>query len=382
MTQSSSLPAGRRHDLDWVRVLALGLLVLYHVGMFYVSWGWHIKSIHASPAIEPLMRLVNPWRLPLLFFVSGMALRIAMTRADPRRLLSRRTLRLGIPLLFGFLVLNAPQAYYELLAKGEVSPGFLAFWVQYLDFDFEFSIITPTWNHLWYLAYLLVYTFLVVALSPVLLPLAAAVLRIWPQRFRHWGLIVLLILPFLAYELLLSDRFPVTHTLIDDWFNHANSLTAMLLGYLAGGGSGLSQALDRFRRPLCWLSLALGALLVFGSTGEAVGAIRVIYGWAVVLALLGLARRHLNRRGKVLAYLNEAMLPYYVLHQTMIVCIGAWLSGLSLPVAAEASLVLGGTILSCLLAYEFLIRRLSLLRPLFGVPMWVRNHPPPVIKAT
>ena len=206
-----------------------------------------------------------------------------MTRADPRRLLSRRTLRLGIPLLVGFLVLNAPQAYYELLAKGEISPGFLAFWVQYLDFDFEFSIITPTWNHLWYLANLLVYTFLVVALSPVLLPLAAAVLRIWPQRFRHCGPIVLPILPFLAYELLLSDRFPVTHTLIDDWFNHANSLTAMLLGYLAGGGSDLSQALDRFRRPLCWLSLALGALLVFGSTGEAVGVIRVIYGWAVVL---------------------------------------------------------------------------------------------------
>ena len=38
----------RRHDLDWVRVCAFGLLVLYHVGMYYVTWDWHVKSPHAS----------------------------------------------------------------------------------------------------------------------------------------------------------------------------------------------------------------------------------------------------------------------------------------------------------------------------------------------
>ncbi|MEA3029441.1 MAG: hypothetical protein QOJ53_1305 [Sphingomonadales bacterium] len=52
--------------LDWLRVAAFGLLILYHVGMFYVTWGWHVKSSHAGHAIEPLMLLTNPWRLTLI----------------------------------------------------------------------------------------------------------------------------------------------------------------------------------------------------------------------------------------------------------------------------------------------------------------------------
>ena len=56
----------RRHDLDWVRVCAFGLLVLYHVGMYYVTWDWHVKSPAASDALEPFMLLSSPWRLALI----------------------------------------------------------------------------------------------------------------------------------------------------------------------------------------------------------------------------------------------------------------------------------------------------------------------------
>jgi glucan biosynthesis protein C len=63
----------RRYDLDWVRIGAFMLLILYHVGMYYVDWDWHVKSPHASAAIEPLMMLTSPWRLSLLFLVSGVA---------------------------------------------------------------------------------------------------------------------------------------------------------------------------------------------------------------------------------------------------------------------------------------------------------------------
>ena len=56
-------PNVRRYDLDWLRIIAFGLLIFYHVGMFYVTWGWHVKSVYASPAVEPLMEVVAPWRL-------------------------------------------------------------------------------------------------------------------------------------------------------------------------------------------------------------------------------------------------------------------------------------------------------------------------------
>src|SRR3954471_13549185 len=75
---------GRRHDLDWVRICAFGLLIFYHVGMYYVTWGWHVKSPYASRTIEPLMLLTNPWRLSLLFLVSGVATAYLLDRRSGR----------------------------------------------------------------------------------------------------------------------------------------------------------------------------------------------------------------------------------------------------------------------------------------------------------
>jgi hypothetical protein len=74
MPSTASIP-DRRYDLDWIRVGAFFLLILYHVGMFYVPWEWHVKSPHPVEALEPVMLLTNPWRLTLLFLVSGAATR-------------------------------------------------------------------------------------------------------------------------------------------------------------------------------------------------------------------------------------------------------------------------------------------------------------------
>jgi glucans biosynthesis protein C len=71
---ATQAPLGeRRYDLDWVRISAFMLLIVFHVGMYYVTWDWHVKSPAASRAIEPLMMLSSPWRLSLLFLVSGVA---------------------------------------------------------------------------------------------------------------------------------------------------------------------------------------------------------------------------------------------------------------------------------------------------------------------
>ena len=64
---------GRRHDIDALRAIAFGLLILYHVGMFYVPWDWHVKSVHIAPWLETPMLLLNQWRMPLVFMVSGLA---------------------------------------------------------------------------------------------------------------------------------------------------------------------------------------------------------------------------------------------------------------------------------------------------------------------
>ena len=107
----------RHHFLDWVRIIAFFLLILYHVGMYYVTWGWHVKSPHAGTTLEPFMMLSSPWRLALLFLVSGVASSVMLAKLRPLAFLGKRSWRLLIPLLFGMLVIVPPQSYLEVVEK-------------------------------------------------------------------------------------------------------------------------------------------------------------------------------------------------------------------------------------------------------------------------
>jgi surface polysaccharide O-acyltransferase-like enzyme len=380
----------RRYDLDWLRVFAFGMLIFYHVGMFYVTWDWHVKSPSASPALEPAMLLINPWRLPLLFFISGVAIRFATDRTSLREFLPRRLMRLFLPLAFGMFVIVVPQAYAELRLKGEVDPGFLAFWRDYALFRLHASIITPTWNHLWYVAYMLVYTLL---LAPFLKPLSrfsngrGERFFEWVARSPRWRLLVAPALPFIGYQLLLDPLFPTTHALVDDWADHAHCLTMLLFGYFAAKSPAFWRAIDGGTVSALVVAAGLGFALTAArlhwdsiSPGEtvliAIRAGRVLYGWAVVVVFLGLAQRYLNRRSTALSYLTEAVFPYYIVHQTAIVTVGYWLIPYRLPMLVEAAIVTGATVGSCLLGFE-IVSRIKPLRPLFGLRLVPRARTAP-----
>ena len=117
--------APRLYFLDWLRAAAFGLLVLYHVGMVYVSWDWILKSPHAGRTIEPLMMLSAPWRLALLFLISGAAMSTLLAHRS-HRFLRERSMRLLLPLALGVLVIVPPQAYVEVMHKLGYGGSFVA----------------------------------------------------------------------------------------------------------------------------------------------------------------------------------------------------------------------------------------------------------------
>ena len=370
----------RRYDLDWLRIIAFGLLIFYHVGMFYVTWGWHVKSVYASPTVEPLMRVVNPWRLALLFFISGVAIRFATDKtASLGRFAWSRVVRLGLPLLFGIYVWVMPQAYFEVLQSGEFSGSVFEFYPDYVAVEQAFTIITPTWNHLWYLAYVLVYILIAVALLPWLRRVPDS--RAWRSLTgRPVILVFFLILPFVANETWLEPIFPTTHTLVNDWSNHVHRFLIFLVGFFAAKDPHFWQSVERVWRlmPLLaagtWLFLFKGDVIASG-IGDSLSQwqlrllfvyVSTIYAWSCILLLLGLGQRFLNRQSPLLRYLTGAIFCYYVLHQTITVAAGYYLTGLRLGVAVESVLVTAITVAGCVIGYE-VIRRIPYARVLFGV---------------
>ncbi|MEM9301023.1 MAG: acyltransferase family protein [Pseudomonadota bacterium] len=373
----------RRHDVDALRVFAFGLLILYHVGMFYVSWGWHVKSAYQSEALEGLMLVVNQWRMPLLFLISGLAVHFLVDKVSAVTFARRRLVRLGVPLLFGMAVIIPPQAYYEALTNGAFDGGYVAFLGAYFSFQpwpegaFAGSDIGVTWNHLWYLPYLLCYTLVGLPLFAWLRGRGRAVAARF-SALRGWALIIVPIIPLCLIGWFIYPRFPyISHALLDDWYAHALYFTFFLYGFLIGRDPGLWAEIARLRR---W-TLAL-ALIAFPTYRAIVGWVPeepttmhnlLLFGavylnrWLWLLAVLGWGHALLNRPFRWLPYATEAVYPWYILHQTITVVAGFHLSRLALGPVVEPIMLVAITFGGCLLLHEFVIRRSRWLRPLLGL---------------
>jgi peptidoglycan/LPS O-acetylase OafA/YrhL len=275
------------------------------------------------------------------------------------------------------------QAYAQGVANGLVAPGFGAFLLRYLSmaepwpkraFDgAEFGI---TWNHLWYLPYLFAYT----AAIALTLPLWNSAAGQWVRRsfngLRGWKLLLLPVLPLLAWTMLLAPHFPPTHNLVRDFYLHSIYFTVFLYGYWMGVDTGVWKELERLRRVS--LALAVAAIATFivlrlGARGPASGplmdALRTLYLWLAVAAILGHGHRHLNRPWPWLRWANESVYPWYVLHQTLIIAGVTALAPLALGPVLEPALLVALTLLGCWLLTDGLIRRFNGLRPLFGLKL-------------
>ena len=380
-----NLPSNRLYFLDWVRILAFLLLVLYHVGMYYVSWDWIVKSPHASDAIEPLMMLSSPWRLGLLFMIAGAASSLMLAKMTPGRFMRLRSVRLLVPLLFGMLVIVPPQPYFEVIEKLAYAGSYADFMRLYVSGYHGFCraddcLDLPTWNHLWFVAYLWVYTLLAGALLMILGARFDTLAQNIAAPLSGWKLIVLPTALLALVRVTLLSHFPTTHGLVDDWYNHAQYLTLFVLGAIFA------------RQPVAWLRMedvrwwALGIALacwgmfsVYYSLPEAMtkhpdvlhwySVMRVVYAlcsWCAIVAVCGFAHRHLNRDHGSRRYLTEAVFPVYIAHQSLIVVMAYGMKPAQLHPAVEAAILVVLTLCLSFGLYEA-VRRVRFLRPLFGL---------------
>lgn len=392
----------RRHDIDALRVIAFAILILYHVsGVYQVESDFHIVSSYQNEWLDYVRIVFNRWRMPLLFAISGIAIGLSLPGRSPGRFALTRTWRLLLPLLFGMLFVVSIQAYCEGVSKGTLQPGYLQFLLRYLQVQpwpagtFTGAEHGITWNHLWYLAYLWIYTLILLPLTPVLASGRGQRLLDWLCRPRHGLLLLLPAAVFFVYLIVLLPRFPETHALVGDWYLHAEYFSVFVLGYAIARQTSLWQQLQRLRWPTLAIAIvsicvelslkAAGQYLPAGEVPVALRDIpwgvieragRALYMWTALLAIFGWGHALLNRPFRWLPYATEAVYPWYILHQSLIVLLGYWLIPLRLGPVLEPSLVILGTVLGCLLLHEFVIRRVALLRPLFGLKLVPRRMLP------
>ena len=371
----------RHYGMDWLRIGAFQLLILYHVGMAFVPWDYQIKV--ATPPIAWAtipMFLTSPWRLPLLFVVSGYASSALLAKQDgTMAFLRSRLIRLGIPLLFGMAVIVVPQPWVWLVTHYGYNHGFAYFVAHdYYRFQTIDGVAMPTWMQLWFVAYLLVYTF------------TFAVLLTLPNRWRRAGARIVervlagpLLLPIgVLWVYLIRTHvgrgWEESHALVGDWSAHAIYFPAFLFGMALRGSDVLHAAIRRW-----WSTAAVAAVIgwlilaavEFTWPGDAVAPswvwplydmARPVECWGAIVALIGVADRYWNIENRWRPMLAEAVFPFYIIHQTIIVVFGYWLLPTATSAVERFTILVSVTIAGCW-AFYLAGRRIDWLRPLIGL---------------
>lgn len=369
----------RRADLDWLRVIAFSLLILYHAGMAWSGWSWHVTSPDSMEWLREIMRFMNRWRMPLLFLVSGAAIMLALGDRSSGAFVRDRLKRLLLPLVFGMAVIVPPQVYLERLYRGQFTGSF----VEWLPHAFDGGAYPDgnlSWHHLWFLAYVLVLT---LVLLPVFLWARSASGREAVERAgqaaARFGLQWLMVLPLAASILWLA---PVSHNingLVGDWHGLVSYGALLLYGAFIFGSTDLLNALQRQRLLSLAIGIAAYAALYIGffqgtirpaippEVRPVFGLLSAINIMAWLFAILGFAHRYLTKRPAFLAEATEAVYPFYILHQTVTVIVVYVLLASGVPPLPGFVLAVLGTFIGTWALYAGLVRPCRWVRPLFGM---------------
>lgn len=371
-TAAATTPGSREYGLDWLRVAAFAALIFYHSGMIFVPWEFHIKNGETSDRLALVMLFFNRWRLPLLFFISGCGVAFSLRRRTWVQFAGERLKRLLIPLVFGMFVVIPPQIYFERLQQGRHYAGYADFYRTVFDF-IPYPAGSFSWHHLWFVAYLLVYSLIGIPLfaflrgahgRQLLSGLASAL-------DRHPWAVYLINLPSLAVALTLGPHWPVTHNLIADWANLTGSFITFLWGFVIASTPALLDLVERRRREFLsgalLLTVAFYWLRLPGKNSPLVVTLASAYmGMLWIFTLVGWARAHVRTGGPWLTYATEAVYPFYILHQTIIVAAGYWIVQQPWSLAAKLALTMAVAFLGSWAGFEA-VRHGRLTRPLFGL---------------
>ncbi|MEO5980181.1 MAG: acyltransferase family protein [Chryseolinea sp.] len=371
----------RRYDLDWLRFIAIVILLLFHTGMLFNTWGWHVKNAETSDYFRYWMSPLHFCRMPLLLFISGAGTYMALGKRTPKQFANERFRRLFIPLVFGMFIVVPPQIYYEYINKYS---NYLEFYKTVFEFK-PYPGGSFSWHHLWFILYLFLF-------SLISIPLLKFLRSPTSEKFKSRVCSILcvpavmLFLPsslMLVTQILLRPYFPEeTHNLIQDWAYFTFYFCFFIFGMICYSSNDLWTSIGANRKfflgstvivltpfymimlhfrsyiPLPWSSKTLET---------AFDVIAIYFSWISVITIISFGQHYLNKPHRWLTLINEGLYPFYILHQTAIIAIGYYICKLDWSITAKFCVVTFLTLVSCLSIYFIVIRPFNFMRLVFGM---------------
>lgn len=375
-TSTTCQKTERRYDLDWIRIFGMLIIFFYHCGRFFNLEDWHVKNNTLSPGISIILSVLEIWMMPLFFMISAMSSYYSLTKRSPKQYILERFKRLIVPFIFGTFVIIVPvQVYIERASHGHFEGSFIDFYPHYFDGLYALGG-NFAWMglHLWYLEFLFIFSMLTLPLFVVAIKKKSSFLVIHAVSvFRKPGSIFLLAIPLILMEIFVGQyRDSIGLQAFGGW-SLLTYLVFFITGYFVSLDAGFKDAIEKHRISAILLAFGITVVLILnylyniGSIDKYEDVLTAAASWCWLLAIFGMGSRHLFSDHSILKYANEAVLPFYILHQTVIVIFGFWIMDWELGVASKYLLLSLSSFVTIMLVYEFLIRRINVMRVLFGM---------------
>jgi glucans biosynthesis protein C len=380
--------AVRRYDLDWLRVLAILTVFVFHSSRFFDLEDWHVKNAAQYLGVQIWIIILASWMMPLIFAISGASLYYALGKSKTVKFIQDKAMRLLVPLVIGILTHISIQVYLDRLTHGQFHGSYFEFLPHYFNGFQDFGGNMPwTGMHLWYLLVLFIYSLLFLPLFRWLKDGSGRGLidRLGSFLARP-GAAFLLALPTVALLVLIDPDSTLGNLENGGWY-YIVYITFFLGGFLIIAHEGLQRRIQGQR----WLSLAAGLVMlvvafalwrgidpIYGSLRfAAIYSLQGLGSWCFILAILGFGMTHLTFNTPFLKYANQAVLPFYVMHQTVLLVIGYFIVQWAIPDLVKFLLIAAGSFGIIMSLYEYLVRRVDIMRILFGMKPQARLQAAP-----
>ncbi|HKK40164.1 MAG TPA: acyltransferase family protein [Cryomorphaceae bacterium] len=342
----------RRYDIDWLRVIAIFLLLIYHIAIVFQPWAIFIGFVRSDDMLEQLwvpMSFLNVWRIPLLFFVSGMGVYFAMQRRSIKELLLDRAKRILFPYLFGIVAIVPLHIFI-----------FQKFYNQPLTY-----MAHPA--HLWFLGNMVIYLSILFPLFRWLVLHPKNKFKILLNRLFRNPIGIFSITVFFVLEALILDPH-VFSMYAQSLHGYAIGFLAFLFGFiLVYAGETFWPTVSKWKYLYLGLAVSLFVirLTIFGNSSP--NYLLAIESNLWIFSLFGLASSYLNRPSKSLSYFSDAVYPVYIIHMAVLYGVSTLVLPLAIDPFPKFVLIVVATGLSCWVLYEFVIKKVSFLRVPFGM---------------